>query len=63
MLLTEWDEFRRLTPEHLAAVVAQRNLVDARNLFDLSRWRTAGWTTRALGIPQNYADDHRSERR
>jgi UDPglucose 6-dehydrogenase len=49
--LTEWREFREMDPDALAAVVAQRNIVDGRNALDPERWRNAGWTYRALGRP------------
>jgi UDPglucose 6-dehydrogenase len=32
-------------------LVAQRNIVDGRNVLDPLRWRTAGWQYRALGRP------------
>ncbi|GAA4064624.1 UDP-glucose/GDP-mannose dehydrogenase family protein [Actinomadura miaoliensis] len=51
LLLTEWREFREMDPAALAGVVAERNIVDGRNALDPERWRTAGWTYRALGRP------------
>jgi nucleotide sugar dehydrogenase len=50
LLLTEWAEFADLTPDDLGAVVAQRNVVDGRNVLDPDLWRTAGWNYRALGV-------------
>jgi UDPglucose 6-dehydrogenase len=47
--LTEWPEFRRITPADLVDVVAQPRLFDGRNVLDLDTWRSAGWTVRALG--------------
>jgi UDPglucose 6-dehydrogenase len=35
----------------LGEIVGQRNIVDGRNALDPDRWRTAGWTYRALGRP------------
>jgi UDPglucose 6-dehydrogenase len=49
--LTEWAEFRALDPAELGQVVAQRKIVDGRNVLDVARWRAAGWTYRALGQP------------
>ncbi|MFJ2866129.1 UDP-glucose dehydrogenase family protein [Kitasatospora sp. NPDC087314] len=49
--LTEWAEFRRLDPAELGAVVAERRLLDGRNVLDAEAWRSAGWTYRALGRP------------
>jgi UDPglucose 6-dehydrogenase len=51
MLLTEWDEYRRLDPMSFGAVVAQRRILDGRNALDPASWRGAGWTYRALGRP------------
>jgi UDPglucose 6-dehydrogenase len=47
--LTEWTEFREMHPSVLAAVVAQRRIVDGRNALDRELWRAEGWTYRALG--------------
>ncbi len=49
--LTEWQEFRGLDPAELGAVVAERRLLDGRNVLDADAWRAAGWTYRALGRP------------
>ncbi|MER7850135.1 UDP-glucose/GDP-mannose dehydrogenase family protein [Kitasatospora sp. NPDC096077] len=49
--LTEWAEFRTLDPAELGAVVAERRLLDGRNVLDADAWRAAGWTYRALGRP------------
>ncbi|MFB0833117.1 UDP-glucose dehydrogenase family protein [Arthrobacter halodurans] len=49
LLLTEWDEFKALTPEDLAPLVAHRRLIDARNVVDGDRFRDAGWDFAALG--------------
>ncbi|MGH3327311.1 MAG: UDP-glucose dehydrogenase family protein [Streptomycetales bacterium] len=47
--LTEWQEFRDMDPAVLSGVVAERRIVDGRNALDPARWRSAGWTYRALG--------------
>ena len=49
--LTEWQEFREMDPTVLSPVVADRQLIDARNALDPERWRAAGWTYRSLGRP------------
>ena len=51
VLATEWDEYRDLVPAELGKVVAQRAVVDGRNVLDPQVWRSAGWTYRALGRP------------
>jgi UDPglucose 6-dehydrogenase len=47
--LTEWPEFLEITPADLEGVVSRPVLFDGRNVLDLDAWRSAGWTTRALG--------------
>ena len=51
LLLTEWSDYRDLDPGTITPVVRQATLIDARNALDPDRWRTAGWTYRALGRP------------
>ncbi|MFC1431104.1 UDP-glucose/GDP-mannose dehydrogenase family protein [Streptacidiphilus sp. N1-3] len=51
VLLTEWNEFREIEPDALAAVTAGRGIVDGRHALDPATWRAAGWTYRALGRP------------
>ncbi|NMM16984.1 MAG: UDP-glucose/GDP-mannose dehydrogenase family protein [Cellulomonas sp.] len=51
LLATEWAEYRDLDPAVLGGVVAQRRILDGRNVLDPARWRAAGWTYRALGRP------------
>jgi len=51
LLLTEWPEFTDLDPAVLGRVVASRRMLDGRNALDPQRWRSAGWTYRALGRP------------
>jgi UDPglucose 6-dehydrogenase len=51
MLLTEWSIFQAMDPEAIGRRVAQRNVVDGRNVLDPLRWRAAGWTYRSLGRP------------
>ena len=51
MLLTEWDEFKAMDPVLVGKKVAQRNIVDGRNVLDPVTWRKAGWRYRALGRP------------
>lgn len=51
LLLTEWTEYRALTPQQIDPLVRQRRILDARAVLDLQQWRDAGWTARALGRP------------
>jgi UDPglucose 6-dehydrogenase len=47
--LTEWDEYRAIRPSALVGVVAQRNIIDARCVLDVSIWESEGWSIRVLG--------------
>jgi UDPglucose 6-dehydrogenase len=49
--LTEWADYRAIDPAMLAAVVARRNMIDARCTLNEGSWRSAGWSFRALGRP------------
>ena len=49
--LTEWREFREMDPAALLRIVARPRILDGRNVLDAERWRTSGWTYRALGRP------------
>ena len=51
LLLTEWDEYRRLDPVQFGTIVAAKRILDGRNALDPASWRAAGWTYRALGRP------------
>ncbi|MFJ6028416.1 UDP-glucose dehydrogenase family protein [Pseudarthrobacter sp. NPDC092424] len=49
LLLTEWGEYRRLSPADAGTLVRRRRVLDARNVLDAAAWRNAGWTVRGLG--------------
>jgi UDPglucose 6-dehydrogenase len=49
LLLTEWDEFRKMQPAELAEVTRSKRILDARNCLDPQAWRDAGWTYRGFG--------------
>ena len=50
LVLTEWKQYRDLTPADLAGVAGQV-ILDGRNCLDRDRWRGAGWLYRSLGRP------------
>jgi UDPglucose 6-dehydrogenase len=49
--LTEWPLYREIDPVAAAGWAARPHLIDGRNALDLTAWRDAGWTVRALGRP------------
>jgi UDPglucose 6-dehydrogenase len=50
LLLTEWDEYRSLSPVAAGQLVRRRTVLDARNVLDGAAWEAAGWNVRGLGI-------------
>ena len=49
LLLTEWDEFKNLDPVSFGEVVADRYMIDGRNVLDPQAWTSAGWTLDRMG--------------
>ncbi|WP_426998514.1 UDP-glucose dehydrogenase family protein [Pseudarthrobacter sp. N5] len=49
LLLTEWDEYRSLSPAVAGGLVRRRTVLDARNVLDAAAWQAEGWTVRGLG--------------
>ncbi|MDT5017977.1 MAG: UDPglucose 6-dehydrogenase [Mycobacterium sp.] len=49
LVLTEWEEFRRLEPAYLDPIVRQRIMIDGRNCLDQAKWRDSGWVYRGMG--------------
>jgi UDPglucose 6-dehydrogenase len=49
LLLTEWEEYRRLSPATAGGLVRRRIIVDARYVLDAVAWESEGWLVRGLG--------------
>ncbi|MET4589916.1 UDP-glucose/GDP-mannose dehydrogenase family protein [Arthrobacter sp. 754] len=49
LLLTEWDEYRRLSPAVVGGLVRRRAILDARNVLDAAAWQSDGWVVSGLG--------------
>lgn len=49
ILGTEWKQYREVDPELLASVVANKTVIDGRNVLDVASWQNAGWKVIALG--------------
>jgi UDPglucose 6-dehydrogenase len=49
VLLTEWNEFRALSPEKLLAAMKGRVLLDLRNVYEPSAMREAGFSYHSIG--------------
>ena len=48
-VLTEWDEFKWISPSTIAAEMTGKQVVDARNLLDRKGWERAGFTYQGIG--------------
>ena len=48
-VLTEWDEFKWISPSTIAAEMTGKQVVDARNLLDRKDWERAGFTYQGIG--------------
>jgi UDPglucose 6-dehydrogenase len=44
VVLTEWDQFKWISPESVASAMKSRAVVDARNLLDPNAFRRSGFT-------------------
>ena len=51
VLITEWNEFRALSPVRLRDAMVGRVLVDLRNVFDPVAMRQAGFSYHGIGRP------------
>ena len=49
VLVTEWNQFRALSPARLAAAMAGRTLVDLRNIYDPMDMQAAGFVYHGIG--------------
>jgi UDPglucose 6-dehydrogenase len=49
MVITEWNEFRALSPAQLGAAMRGRVVVDLRNVYDPVEMRQGGFTYRGMG--------------
>jgi len=49
ILATEWDEFKKLDPDQAGQLVAEKKIIDARNVLPVQAWKCAGWNISALG--------------
>ena len=52
VLITEWNEFRALSPTRLREVMRGKVLVDLRNVYDPVAMRQSGFTYLGIGRPE-----------
>jgi UDPglucose 6-dehydrogenase len=55
VLITEWNEFRALSPTRLRDAMKGRVLVDLRNVYDPVAMRQAGFEYHCVGRPDRLA--------
>jgi UDPglucose 6-dehydrogenase len=53
--LTEWKNYRDLNPAKLGEKVANKRIIDGRNVLDRDLWSNAGWHITYLGKPGSLA--------
>jgi UDPglucose 6-dehydrogenase len=53
VLITEWNEFRALSPTRLRDAMRGTVLVDLRNVYDPVAMRQAGFHYHCVGRPEN----------
>jgi UDPglucose 6-dehydrogenase len=51
VLLTEWNEFRALSPDRLKAAMKGDIILDLRNAWDPAAFRDAGFQYQSIGRP------------
>ena len=49
ILGTEWSEYRAIDPTAFGVLVANKLIIDGRNILDVAAWQAAGWRLIALG--------------
>jgi UDPglucose 6-dehydrogenase len=49
ILGTEWKEYLALDPKAVGKSVANRTIIDGRNVLDVAAWQLSGWKVIALG--------------
>lgn len=49
IVLTEWDEFKWITPSSVSDVIQSKKVIDARNHLDRSEWIRAGFEYQGIG--------------
>jgi len=49
VVLTEWNEFRAISPVKLAALMRGRLIMDLRNIYEPDQMREAGFVYHGIG--------------
>jgi len=54
VVVTEWDEFRDLDIGRVAAAMAERHVVDARNILERGAWTRCGFSYSGIGVAPSH---------
>ena len=54
LVLTEWNEFRALSPSRLRALMRGRVVIDLRNIYDPAAMAAAGMAYSSIGRPRSH---------
>ena len=49
VLITDHPEFKEIDPKEISALMRNKNIVDARNMLDVERWKEARFRVKVLG--------------
>jgi UDPglucose 6-dehydrogenase len=55
VIITEWNEFRALSPDRLSALMRRKAIVDLRNIYNPDDMARAGFAYSSIGRPQRAA--------
>jgi UDPglucose 6-dehydrogenase len=53
VLLTEWNQFRKLDLERIRKAMAEANFADLRNVYEPEELRAAGFRSVSVGRPSS----------
>ena len=49
LVLTEWDDFKWISPSTIAISMRGKQIIDARNLLDRKDWERSGFNYQGIG--------------
>jgi UDPglucose 6-dehydrogenase len=52
VIITEWNEFRALSPERLGMIMKRKAIVDLRNIYNPEEMARAGFAYSSIGRPE-----------
>ena len=48
-VLTEWDDFKMISPSTIATKMSGKQIIDARNVLDRHEWERVGFIYQGIG--------------